>query len=212
MKNTSESRTRSRFGPTSVGGVLVIVAGLLGVTTPPAFAHFSSGIYTYSGSCTSSNRTDPVNLVFYQSATGSRTLNHIQFHTGWTNTSGSSQKFLTHSECYSMSGQRASGGLTSSRWHVRVRQTYHSDTTWGTTSAGAAHWENYHSLLNCHYVTQNGFNEGRMIVVEKLVNQGGHNTAGTTDWGNTQRMRQCNGNDAWSNGIVYWIAIPGSSH
>jgi hypothetical protein len=45
------------------------------------------------------NQVDPINDVFFGSATGDRVLNHIKFHTGWSDTTGSTQYFSSESVC-----------------------------------------------------------------------------------------------------------------
>jgi hypothetical protein len=176
----------------------------------PATAHFSAGHYTYSGSCTEANRVDPVTVVLYGSATGARVLNHVQHHGGWTHQSGSPQNFLTHGQCYAMSGQRANDDGLSSRWHVRVRTTYHGDDTWGTTAMGSPHRD---ELVWCiHAVPPNGFNAGRTQIVNMLSPSPHHTYSHNAYWGNTQSMKQCTGSTAASNGYVAWISMPAWDH
>lgn len=196
----------------------VITAALaLGLVAPvglatPAQAHFSAGTYTYrnGGPCTAGNRVDPVTVVFYSSATGARSLNHVQFHGGWTHTSGTAQYFLSHGACQPMNGQRADGGTFSSRYHIRARTTYHSDPTWGITAMGSPHYDN---LTWCgHAVPPNGFNNGRAEIVRIMDPSPHHTLAGYVNWGNTQSMRQCNGDMAASNGLVAWLSVPSWNH
>lgn len=202
MVSTSRG-LRARLGLLLGVGMLVTVGG-------PAGAHFSAAPYTHKNSCTVANRVDPVTVVFYASATGSRSLNHVQYHGGWTHTSGSPQHFGTHGECYAMNGQRANGGSFSSRWHIRVRQTHHTDANWGTTAMGSPHRDEW---TGCgHAVPSNGFNTGRTQIVNMLSPSPHHTHSHNEFWGNTQAMLQCTQQTAASNGYVAWISMPSSNH
>ncbi len=185
-------------------------------------AHFSpTGQYSHStDACTSStNRKDPVMDVFYNNATGSNVATHVQHHTGWTNTEGKQQWYKIHADptvCgqNSTTAQRASGCGSCDRVHIRFRQTYHSDATWGTTALGTPHNEAWKTSGGCfpgeHAVYDPwGFQDGRTMIYNNLVAAGGHTFAGGVIWGNTQEMPQCDGNMVGSvDGKVDYIRMP----
>ena len=80
-----------------VGATLAILAG---VCARGASAHFQTYPYTLTA-CPASyeHQVDPVTDVFYGAATGARVLNHIRFHTGWTDAGGSTQYFSSEGVC-----------------------------------------------------------------------------------------------------------------
>lgn len=187
---------------------------------PPAGAHFQTYPYTLKGCPASFDRqVDPITNVFYGGAWGAHTLNHIQAHAGWSNTSGSTQYFSSHSVCGEMAGQRASGGLTSSRFHIRIRKTYDADNTWGITSRGDAHHEDF--VWYCGHAVDkggqgvgpnSGFDQGRRAIYNAFYGIAHHHFAGNVYWGNTRLFRQCDGDLAGSNGYVGWFRVPDWYH
>lgn len=120
---------------------LTLVAVLAGALAGEGRAHFSAGSYTHNACPHNppSTRVDPVNIVFYRNATGAAADSAVVSYAGWTNTTGSTQWFISHAACGGMSHQRASG--TFSRFHIRMRKTYHNDATLGTTTQASAHHE-----------------------------------------------------------------------
>jgi len=183
-----------------------------------ARAHFQTYPYTLT-SCPASydHQVDPINDVFYGSATATRTLNHIRFHTGWSSSGGSMQSFSSEGVCGEMDGQVASGAVWQSRFHIRVKRTYDDDPTWGITSRGDAHHEDF--VWYCGHAVDkggistglwSGFDQGRRAIYDAFLGQ--HTYAGVTYWGNTREFKQCDGDYAGSNGNVGWWHIPGSSH
>ena len=206
-------------------------ATTLALTLPSAAAaHFNSGLYSHrANNC--SSRSDPITVVFYAYATGSRTLNHIKAHTGWGGGSGGGQYFASHGIC-GAGTQHAESGLFT-RYHIRMRKTYDGDTTWrGTTTVGTPHHEDWIDTINeldCwpgnHAVDKggvsqpypynqgnSGFDQGRKRIFNALYGQSGHTYALSENWGNTQEFKQCDGDWAGSNGTVFWFRIPNSSH
>jgi hypothetical protein len=193
------------------GRLTAILVAFTAVTfaPSPAGADFNSGWYTRDP-CSPNVLRDPITIVFTHNASGARSLNHVQHHLSWGYpTSGITQYFVSHGVCAAMDGQRASAGTFSSRYHIRVRKTYHGDTTWGTTAVGAPH---YDQLTGCgHKVPTNGFNNGRQANINGF--SGTHHThQGTVNWGNTLPIRQCDASTAASNGNVAWFSIPNSNH
>jgi hypothetical protein len=199
--------------------IAVLVAVVVGAAiAASARAHFQTYPYTLT-SCPASydHQVDPINDVFYGSATAERTLNHIRFHTGWTDTGGSMQSFSSEGVCGEMYGQAASGATWQSRFHIRVKRTYDADATWGVTSRGDAHHEDF--VWYCGHAVDkggvssglwSGFDQGRRAIYDAF--SGSHEYAGVTYWGNTREFKQCDGDYAGSNGNVGWWRIPDTYH
>ena len=199
--------------------ILVVVgAALLAALalTTAASAHFDrTGQYTHNG-CpgTSSNRVDPINIVFYSWGTWDRAANNLQAHSGWYDTGGSTQYFVDHGSCYTMHTQRASASTTSTRFHIRLRGQ-HSDDILGWTTTGDAHHEDF--VWYCgHAVDANGssgsgFDQGRRQVRITIGDAAGHSWY-TENWGNTQNFQQCDGDFARSDGIVTFIYLHQGYH
>lgn len=186
---------------------------------PAAGAHFESGLYSHRRSDCAS-RSDPITVVFYAHATAARTLNHLRAHTGWGGDTSSAQHFASHGICGAAHGEAYSGFFT--RYHVRLRRTYHADDVWGTTTVGTPHHEDW--VSSCGHAVdkggvsqpwpfnRSGFDMGRKRVFDALYGQPGHTFARSENWGNTQEFRQCDGDYAGSNGTVFWFRMPASEH
>jgi hypothetical protein len=195
---------------------LLLAPAVFFLPAASASAHFSVVYYSHSDSaCT--KRTDPITVVFYTSATAAHTLNHVQFHAGWSNTSGSTQYFQSHGVCSSQDGQRASGGLASSRYHIRVKKTFDADAVLGTTAVGTPHHEDL--VVSCGHAVDkggvgsglvSGFDQGKLKIVAAFA--GVHAAKAPTYWGNTETFKQCDGDLAGSNGYVRWYSIPNVDH
>jgi hypothetical protein len=201
---------------------LILLAVVIGAVAFPgtAAAHFQSGLYSHEASDCAS-RIDPITVVFYGSATAGRTQNHIQYHSGWGGSSGGGQYFASHGVCGGTTHQAYSDCGTCTRFHIRLRKTYHDDATWGTTTTGTPHHEDW--IWYCGHAVdkggvdkgeglQSGFDQGRGKIYSILYGKSGHAFGGTTNWGNTQEFKQCDGDWAGSHGSVYWFHIPNSSH
>jgi hypothetical protein len=181
-----------------------------------AAAHFdASGKYTHAD-CpgTSSDRIDPVNVVFVSWGTWGRAVSQIESHAGWADTSGSSQAFLDHGGCYSMHDQRASGAGT--RFHVRVRGQ-HPDAELGWTATGDAHHEDLVVFpAPCGHAVDSdgpggsGFDQGRHELGARFAGAG-HATYELW-WGNTQSFKQCDGDYAGSDGWTLFIELHQVNH
>jgi hypothetical protein len=149
--------SRRSIGCAIVGATLAILAG---VCAGGASAHFQTYPYTLTA-CPASyeHQVDPVTDVFYGAATGARVLNHIRFHTGWTDAGGSTQYFSSEGVCGAMYGRLASGSVLQSRFHIRIRRTYDDDPVWGITARGDAHHEDF--VWYCgHAVDKGGVSTG----------------------------------------------------
>jgi len=192
-------------------GVLVIA--LVG-TTQAALAHFQTGVYTWSKCGSGGHRVDPINIVFYSWGNTAQTVEQIVHHAGWTNSSGSSQSFKSHGSCGAMQAQRASGGLVSSRYHIRLRQTPHTVQGLGTTTVGDAHHEDL--VIPCgHAVDKNGsngsgFDQGRRTLRTEFSSAG--HAWSSVYWGNTQNFKQCDDDYAGSDGWVVFVKIHSNDH
>jgi hypothetical protein len=199
--------------------ILVVVGvALLAALAPTtsASAHFDrAGQYTHNG-CpgNSSNRVDPINIVFYNWGTWDRGRSNLEYHARWFDSGGSTQYFVDHSSCHPMHVQRASGCTACSRFHIRLRGQ-HSDVSLGWTSTGDAHHEDL--VWYCgHAVDSNGpsgsgFDQGRREVRIRVGDASGHSWH-TENWGNTQNFQQCDGDWARSDGIVTFINLHQGFH
>lgn len=203
--------------------ILLAAAFLAALLVPSALlAHFDSGLYSHrSSDCES--RSDPITIVFYKYGGADRANNHVRFHTGWGGGTGGGQHFASHGNCSPGTRHAESGTLT--RFHIRMRATYHGDATWGTTTTATPHHEDW--VITCNYgfgghavdkggVSQetqwSGFDQGRKRIFEALYGKNGHTFAGSVNWGNTREFKQCDGDYAGSNGTVFWFRIPNSYH
>jgi hypothetical protein len=169
----------------------------------PAQADFSTSVYTHKGGSNCSSAVDPINFGFYgPAAWWSNAAAHVQHHSGWNNTSGSTQANRAHGTCYSMGTQRASGSSLSSRYHIRF--FFAHDNGQGTYySVGDAHYER---LVPCgHAVPPDGFDNARRHL-RNIMGNGGHYTT-RNYWGNTRTFLQCSFTYAGSNGYVDWAWI-----
>jgi hypothetical protein len=197
---------------------LAVVLGVLLAGAVPAGGHFQTAVYTFKSCDANAKRVDPINMLFYWSATAAQTLEQIQQHSGWSSTSGSQQYFRSHGACNPKAGQRASAGSTSSRYHIRVRGTYHWAEGIGFTSVGDAHHEDFTwctpTILG-HAVDKNGdqgsgFDMGRRRLRAHFQNAG--HKWGRVFWGNTRNFKQCDGDYAGSDGWVVSVRIHSNDH
>jgi hypothetical protein len=198
-------------------GVLFFVA----IATVAGFgaradAHFQTYEYTSKG-CPLSDYSDvdPVNMVFWNKADNGTTQGNIEYHTGWGNHSGGTQYFSSHDVCGAMYAQIANGGVSESRFHIRIKKTYHGDDTLGTTSRGDAHHEDFvlcNDLKPGHAVDSNGdqgsgFDQGRKRIRAYFDGDPGHPWY-SKYWGNTRNFKQCDGDYAGSDGYTVFIKLP----
>ena len=206
----AEASSRAGSGRAARGLFAVVIAVGVLVGAQPGSAHFQTYPYTLS-SCPAAYeaQVDPINFVFWESGSSPSALSNIAAHAGWTNTSGSTQYFSDHGTCRSMDGQRASACGTCTRFHVRVEAVADADPTWGVTSRGDAHHEDF--VWYCgHAVDSNGasgsgFDQGRRELRQRLE-AGGHGWQ-SRYWGNTRNFRQCDGDYAGSDGYTVFARI-----
>ena len=196
-----------------VAAVLASASLLLAAAAP---AHFdTAGRFTHVA-CPGSpaTRSDPVNVVFHDWGTWGRAESQLVAHTGWAAASGTTQHFLDHCGCFPQHTQRASG--EGSRFHVRIRGQ-HWDGGLGWAAAAAAHHEDLVLFpFPCgHAVDANGaegsgFDQGR-DELEARFRDAGHETSRAW-WGNTQSLRQCDGDYAASDGWTLLVRLHQVNH
>lgn len=197
---------------------IAVTAGLglaaAAVFAGAALAHFNTGLYTHSN-CPADNydRVDPLNIVFYDWGTWGRAVNQIQAHARWFDDGGSMQTFVDHGDCYNMVTQRASSGVVSTRFHIRLHPIHYDDAL-GWTTVGDAHHEDL--VWSCgHAVDKNGsngsgFDQGRRELRIRFENAG--HSWYSRFWGNTQSFKQCDGDYASSDGYTVFIHLHQLNH
>jgi hypothetical protein len=163
------------------------------------------------------SRVDPINVVFYNWGTWDRVVRSLEYHAGWKNEDGSTQYFTDSRGCFDMNAQRASGSVSSSRFHLRLHQVP-QDRMLGYLSVGDAHHEDFVTgFSGCwdnggfggHAVDSNGpegsgFDRGRQELRQRMA-AGGH-TWYREWWGNTQNFKQCDGDYARSDGYTVYVS------
>ena len=201
--------------------VALLAAAAALAAAPPAASHFSSGQYSHRrGDCAS--RVDPIGAVFYGPAPAgapgytdnlASVVDHLEAHTGWWDPAfGSGQWFATHGYCAYSDGERASGGASATRHHIRLRRTYDWDPVLGYTTVSTPHYEVATSCGHAVRETRDGVS-GYDIARQRLVDTLGASHPNRVEtWGNTQRFVQCNGWLAQSNGNVRYFAVPAWWH
>jgi hypothetical protein len=189
----------------------------VGLADSAADAHVVVNGYSWKTSGCSGDRVDPIGTMFYN-ASSAGALNHIHHH-GWaTTTSSDAQWWKTHGNAVCVanltgaSGERASGCGECDRFHVRVRTTYDSDPTYGTTAFATPHKESWHNLLpvGCFFEhavdSPNGYIDAQVQLYANMVLAGGHSYVGGNHfWGNTGTVAQCTGQTPVNNGYVSYI-------
>lgn len=206
-----------------LAGVAAVLAAL--AFPGAAAAHFQTGYYSHKNSDCAS-RIDPITVVFYEWGTADRSENHIRYHSGWGGGNGGGQHFASHGVCGGGTRHAESGCGFCTRYHIRMRKTYHADETLGVTTTGTPHHEDWvpscKAGLGGHAVDkggvdkgeglQSGFDQGRSRIYSILYGKPGHPFGGTTYWGNTQEFKQCDNDWAGSHGAVFWFEMPNYDH
>lgn len=206
----------------------------LSVGDPATGAAF--GPYSYSDSlCT--RPVDPVNVLFL--GDWSTVQTHAADHGGWGVNGGDSQNFWDHGRCQPMNQASASNGVAQPRFHMRYRtgsldaagRTFDVDPYWGMYTGATVHHEDLVVDANCKnvfghavddqsetggsgiFAWEGGFNRGRADILKNWWSNGGGHIAEslTQNWGNNGPRVQCNGNVAWSDGVVYYIQARGAN-
>ena len=171
-------------------------------------------VYVHGGQYDQGTRSDPINIVFYQGATNQDIAYYLGLEDDWSDNGGETQYFRMYNNCYEMDGMKASGKLQLDRYHGRYHRGLDAngnvalENPFVDYSIANAHYEEIVVGGDCglgnHVVPQNGFNEGRDDVVWDWTQESppNHFYASYGDWHNTEHIRQCNDNYAWSNGQV----------
>lgn len=184
----------------------------------PALAHFDSGQYTHED-CPADNfdRVDPINFIFRDWGTIGRAVNTLEYHVDWDDEEGTNQTFVDHGNCYNMAEQRSNAVVLSSRSHIRLHPI-HSDATLGWTTVGDAHFEDTQlcGIEPSHAVREDGpdgsgYDNARNDLWYEIDILVGH-SAWFGWWGNTQSMRQCDGEYASSDGFIVWATVHQGFH
>lgn len=196
----------------SVSAIFVALSLAALALTASASAHFDSGQYSHNSSGCNSP-VNPVSMVFYNQGTADNAIYHVYHHSGWDGTvieQGQYFASIYHLVCRFQNGASADGYVFETRHHVRFRQSYDADGTFGITTVGTPHFEKKVGCGHAVYPTSNGvsgFDTARRDLGDSM-GAGGHNTW-YVGWGNTQNFTQCNGWIAASNGNVRYVEILG---
>ena len=186
---------------------LVLIASLLG-SASPAEAHWEQPWSWYSMKKGCTTRVDPITFIFKGTQAGVyNAADKVQAATGWTPSGGGgdSQAFHTHGDCRGYEAQRASGGATSSRYHVRffwAHDGYDGDEKY---SVATPHYEIYRG--GCHFVPSgdpSGFTIGKQALRNALK---GRYNLWNAYVGNSEPILQgCSRTWAGNNNGVVWVA------
>lgn len=213
-----------------LGGVIV-VEGLL--STDQIGTHLDPwtpghiGSYSYSDPNCSTNRKDPIQIVYYNNATSVNVGYHSAHH-GWPDDPGADPQYFFDHGCTADDGERANGSGT--RYHQRWETAWTEDNYWDTYSFATPHFEDY-VWPECgyfgapkHAVRENNpeadnMPEGGFINAKHEIDQwwtnnwpggetrGHHHWWGSQDWDNVDWMKECDDQFAWGNGIVDFIEV-----
>jgi hypothetical protein len=190
-----------------------------------------------SSSCSPTTWKDPINVVFVGAEAWSGSVKQHAArsdHGGWTNHSGSQQYFWDHGQCEPKDDQSADGGSLDSRYHMRYNQgdidgsanfdaslpggggfyvlaaAHHEDFGVVLCNTGPPLYDGYpgHAVDGNEIQPPGGFNMARTEILWRWLNSPHyHPNLGFFNWGNTEPMRQCNQEYAWSDGWVRFIGI-----
>jgi hypothetical protein len=173
-----------------------------------------AGYASRANACAVAQRSDPVTMIFYGFPATSRNVDSmIQRHAGWTYHTGSDQWLQSHGFCNHFDVQDADH-ITLTRFHTRLWQMPGLDLKSRFITYATPHHEDFVTVGGCgfpgnHAVDANGsqgsgFDQGRNRLTRELT-AAGYSVGDVQFWGNTQTFRQCDGDDASSNGTVNWI-------
>lgn len=208
-----------------LGAASVVLASVALFLTPtPASTHFQTYWYTHAEDaiCVTDpddyRAIDPINIVFTQYADGPAMIRRLETVAGWYNSGGSEQWFTSHCSSGPKFDQRSDSGTANSRYHIRVKKTYHEDPdpALHITGRGDAHHEDIVVDPRCenlfgHAVDKNGpegsgFDMGREKLREIFELQGYE--FWYSPQGNDRLMQQCDQDLASSDGWVVFIKLP----
>ena len=154
-------------------------------------------------------------MVFTNAAGAIATKAHIADHTGWGATNADQQYFPTHNAnaadpdgtCVLNSQYEQLAGSGNPRYHVRLKQTFDSSPTYGTTTIATPHLE--WACDGGHRIQQSpsGFVEGRTRLYNDMYPAHAHVVTG--NWGNNNALYQsCGGYSVRSDGYVTYMSVP----
>lgn len=163
-----------------------------------ASANLDTSLYTMKTNCV--DWVDPINVGFYgPGGFWTDAAMHVQHHLFWDDQGGTKQTNISHGTCYYMGTQRASASKYLSRWHVRFFYAHDEQGIYYTV--GDAH---YDQTVWCgHAVPPSGFDNARNYIRDGM--SVGHAVYGPWWWGNTQPIKQCNGDRPFSDGNTWWV-------
>jgi hypothetical protein len=223
-------RRSCRRACTWTAAALVVAAFIL---APSAGAHFANPRYSALDNC--SRPVDPISLVYYGDAAANfRVTQDLRRHTGWFDVGGDGGQRVPdgHGNCMVMWDALADHHNVppSGRFHIRIwsgnGEANHKDEQGRYETIGTPHHEDYHRpdvippIEGCgvrggHAVDMgtkenptregSGFDQGRRRIRQR-VNTRRHDVK-LVYLGNTRAFRQCDGEDAGSNGNVLWVSI-----
>lgn len=229
---------RSRYKGRALLGVLLVVSLTFGMLwrlptggraqEAPAF---SFSMYTYAGNC-SWKKSDPVTMVFYgPTASAWNVRDTIQEHlTTWAPTAGSHQSVRYAGSqtwspvgCVMESFQTGSSALGATpRYHARIFQAAYRGPNNEYYSASSPHYERlascgpeqppvFHVVPSDNTTTGPAAKRGGYVAGADKVRFVLDNfyPYGSSYWGNTRLMRQCDGTNAKSNGWVHFFQLGG---
>jgi hypothetical protein len=193
-------------------------AVMVGLAVPAlSQAHFVQSSYAFgANACVVAQRSDPVTMIFYGfPATSHNVDTEVQRQAGWIYHTGGDQWLQSHGLCNHFDVQDASQ-ITLTRFHTRLWQMPGLDLKNRFITYATPHHEDFVILGGCgfpgnHAVDANGslgsgFDQGRNRLTGDFV-AAGYSIGDVQFWGNTQTFRQCDGDDASSNGKVNWINV-----
>lgn len=198
--------------------MLAALAALATLTVPAAATGSFTTVQWELTSCPYvwDGRNAPVNLVFYDNATGATSQTFFLAHLAWPYTDITTRSYSSGGNCgasdWKQASLPASIDVGSGRYMIQARHTSSSDATWGQTVVASVRRQIRRSA-SCYAVppatatSSSGYDTGRKKVYGVLVtvpNIGFRSTY----WGNTATVHQCDGTNAGSNGYVYWFRVP----
>ncbi len=155
--------------------------------------------------------------MFYGNGTASRAVSLVRGYLGWFVKPTPRQYFESWGQCGKTYDEAANGTYT--RYHIRVRRTARTTSTWGTTSLGTPHHEDFvwpwHGRGCYHAVDKGGLYEGGGLksgftrgreLMQSTFSGRGHGVV-LRSFGNTIEKRQCDGDPAGSDGQIAFIRI-----
>jgi hypothetical protein len=201
---------------------------------------YDTGLYSYDAdsdcppACVE-NIKDPITVVFVGAASWQAVREHALQHgpAGHEDSTGD-QRYRDNGNCGFEHVDTADAGDNSHRFHLRARQGMlpgevgpDLDPVWGMYSVGTPHRDQLAGpddifpggcWTTRHYVPENfeghgysGFVAGRLFIYQNWVSTDHHRVLHTENWYNVAQIEQCNGERPQSDGIVYYIEVPGDT-